>query len=156
MVEQGRELRLENVLSLRKKMDRSEINVEMMKIGKWVNDNGLKKAGPIVTATFGVENVDNQQILDMEILVPIDRAAESSGEYRFKEVFHLVNAIYAQHKGNPALLQNTYNKMVAYLQDNRLQQITAAYNVNVSELQPGQSLDEVIVDVYIGVNPSIL
>jgi effector-binding domain-containing protein len=156
MVEQGRELRLENVLSLRKKIAQSEINNEMIKIGKWLNDNGLKKSGPVVTATFAVETVNSQQILDMEILIPIDKPFESSGEYQLKKVFHLVNAVYAQHKSNPASLQNTYNEMIAHMQDNKLQQITAAYNVNVSEMQLGQSLDEMIVDVYIGINPSVL
>ncbi|OGO78603.1 MAG: hypothetical protein A2Y23_09975 [Clostridiales bacterium GWB2_37_7] len=58
--------------------------------------------------------------------------------------------------GNPALLQNTYNEIMNYLKQNNLQQITAGYNVNVKELQLGQSLDEMIVDVYFGVNPSIL
>ena len=119
-------------------------------------DNGLRKTSPIVTATFEIKNVNSQQILDMEILLPIDRAIEPSGEYRFKKVFHLVNAVYAQHRGSPALLQDTYNQMIAYIQENKLQQITAAYNVNVSELQSSQSMDKMVIDVYIGVNPSLL
>lgn len=68
----------------------------------------------------------------------------------------MVNAVYAQHNGNPATLQITYDQMAAYINKNKLQQITAGYNVNVKELQPGMSLDEMIVDVYIGVNPNVL
>ena len=156
MVKQGKELWLENVLSLRKKIVQNDINNEMIKIGKYLSDNGLRKTSPIVTATFEIKNVNSQQILDMEILLPIDRAIEPSGEYRFKKVFHLVNAVYAQHRGSPALLQDTYNQMIAYIQENKLQQITAAYNVNVSELQSSQSMDKMVIDVYIGVNPSLL
>lgn len=92
----------------------------------------------------------------MEILVPIDRQVELIGEYRLKKVFHLVNAVSIRHHGDPNLLQNSYNELMAYLRENGLQQITSAYNVNVNDLQPGQSLDEMIIDVYIGINPSIL
>ena len=156
MIELGRELRIENVLSLRKKVVQNELNTEMGKIVKFLSDNSLRKVGPIITATFAVEAVNGQPLLDMEILVPIDKNIEASGEYHFKKLFHLVNAVYAQHTGNPATLQITYDQMVAYINKNKLQQITAGYNVNVKELQPGMSLDEMIVDVYIGVNPNVL
>ena len=155
-VEEGKSIRLENVLSLRKKMAQTEINTEMMKIGRFLNDNGLRKSGPIITATFAVDTADGQPLVDMEILVPIDRAIEPFGGYGFKKVFHLVNAVYAKHMGNPALLQKTYNEILEHIRDNNLQQITAGYNVNVKDPQPGQSLDEMVVDVYIGVNPNIL
>ncbi len=97
MIELGRELRIEKVLSLRKKVLQNELNNEMAKIGRFLSDNSLRKVGPIVTATFAVEALNGQAILDMEILVPIDKTIESSGEYHFKKLFHLVNAIYAQH-----------------------------------------------------------
>ena len=78
MIEQGRELRIENVLSLRKKVVQNELNNEMAKIGIFLNDNSLKKVGPIVTATFAVDAVNGQPLLDMEILVPIDKTIEAS------------------------------------------------------------------------------
>ena len=92
----------------------------------------------------------------MEILVPMDKPIELSGEYKLKKVFHLVNAVYARHIGNPNLLQNTYNNMMQYINENELSPITSGYNVNVKELQQGDSMDEMIVDIYIGVNPSVL
>ncbi|RJE89061.1 AraC family transcriptional regulator [Paenibacillus sp. 1011MAR3C5] len=156
MVETGREFKIENVLSLRKKMTQQEIQQEMMNIGKLLEQNGLKKNGPIVTATFTIEQSNEQQLLDMEILVPLDKPAKLHGIYKFKDVFHLVNAVYARHEGNPNTLQNTYNEIDQYTRENALQLITVAYNVNIVELHPGQSMDDMIVDVYIGVNPSIL
>jgi effector-binding domain-containing protein len=156
MVEHGKELRFKNVLSLRKKIAQNDINGEILKIGKYLNDNGLKKVGPVTTVTFAAEVIGSHPVLDIEILVPVDKVIEPSCDYCFKNVFHLVNAVYLQHKGNPSLLQDTYNQLTAYIKDNKFQQITAAYNVNVKELQLGQSMDEMIVDVYIGVNPSLL
>jgi effector-binding domain-containing protein len=156
LIETGKELKLENVLSLRKKMAQVEIQQEMMKIGKFLQENGIKKNGSIVTATFSVEQAGGQPVLDMEILVPLDRQVELIGEYKLKKNFHLVNAVYARHNGEPNSLQSTYNQMLEYIRENSLHQITVGYNVNVKDLQPGQSLEKIVVDVYIGVNPSIL
>ena len=156
MLEKCKELRLENVISLRKRIPQNEIRDEMNKLRLFINDNALKKTGPIVTATFSIDTSNSQPVLDMEIIIPVDKSVDSIGDYCFKKAFHIVNAVYEQHKGDPSLLQNTYNKMISYIHENNLQQITAAYNVNVNELQPGQSIDDIMVDVYIGVNPSVL
>lgn len=155
-IEKNKSLRYENLLSLRKKMTQAQVQEEMMKIGSLLNETGARKNGSIVTATFSVENGDGQPILDMEILVPLDRPAILPQPYILKPVFQLVNAVYARHQGNPNLLQNTYHELLQYITNNQMQQITAAYNVNVNDLQPGQSLEEMIIDVYIGINPSIL
>ncbi len=155
-IEYGKELKLENVLSLRKKMAQSEIQSEMMKIGKLLEEKQVKKNGPVVTTTFSMEQVNGQPLLDMEIFVPMDRKVDIDGEYRVKEVFHLLNAVYARHEGNPNLLQNTYNEMIKYVQDNGLQQITGGYNVNVKDLKPGDSIEDMVMDVYIGVSPNKL
>ena len=71
----------------------------MQNIGKFLEQNNIKKNGPIVTATFAVEQSSGQPLLDMEIMVPMDKPVELTGEYRLKEAFHLVNAVYARHKG---------------------------------------------------------
>lgn len=156
IIEIKKEFKIENVLSLRKKMNQAELQQEMLSIGKFLEQNSLKKNGPLVTATFAIEESNEQPLMDTEVLVPLDKPARLYGEYRLKDVFHLMNAVYARHEGNPNTLQNTYNELNQYISQKGLQPITAAYNVNVVDLQPGQSMDDMIVDVYIGVNPSIL
>ena len=156
VIETGKSLRLENVLSLRKKMTQPEIQQELMKIRQYFGEKGLKKNGPVVTATFAVEQVDGQPLFDMEVLVPMDKQGELDGEYRLKRVFHLVNAVYARHEGNPNLLQGTLNEMVKYIKVQGLRQITAAYNVSVKELKPGDNFEGMVVDIYIGLDPSTL
>ena len=128
----------------------------MQKIGVYLQENKLKNVGPIITSTFSVENVDGEQLLDMEILVPVDKEIETSGEYQFKKKFQLVNAVYARHEGNPNLLQETYSELMGYIQKNNLLQITTAYNVNVKDPTSADDLDNMIIDVYIGVSPNVL
>ncbi len=149
-------LELGDVLSLRKRMREEDMSREIMKLAEFIEKSNLVKTGPMVTTTFGVEKVGEDPILDMEILIPVDKAGKPRGEYQFKKNFRLVNAVRIRHLGHPGGLRNTYNKLREYMLKNRLQQITPPYNVQVNRLQPEQSLDEMIIDVYVGVNASIL
>lgn len=155
-IEEGKELIMENVLSLRKKMSQKDIEIEMVKIGKWLEEKSVQKNGSIVTATYAIEQINDQLIMDMEILVPLNQKVELVGEYKLKSIIHLRNAIYVRYKGNPAFIDSTYNHLTKYMEQKNLQPITTAYNVNIVDIVAGQSYEDMIVDVYIGVNPSVL
>lgn len=153
VIESNKELRLENVLSLRKKMTQTEINEEIININRFFESRGIEKQGPFMTTTYAIEQ---NNLFDMEILVPMNKAVELPQKYVFKPVFKLVNAIYVRHKGNPSLLQTVYNEIYAYIHNNKLQPITPAYNVTVKEITPGMNMDDVVIDIYIGISPNIL
>ncbi|MNC68463.1 hypothetical protein D3C75_1190620 [compost metagenome] len=57
--------------------------------------------------------------------------------------------------GNPVGVQSTYESIIKYISDKGLQQITAFYNVYTSDNSEA-SLEKMIIDIYVGVNPSIL
>lgn len=154
-IEKNKSIKFESVVSLRKKLNAEEIQTEIMNLAKLLKEHGIPKKGPLITATHGLEVVDGQQVLDMELLVSIDREIELPDKYSFKEVFHLVNAVRVRHEGNLENLQTTYNDLNFYIQQNKLQQITTAYNVNVNDEKVAQG-EEPIIDIYIGVNPSLL
>ena len=155
-IKQNCEYIMENVLSIRKKMTQQEIQQTLIDMGNTINALGAKKNGPLVTTTLGVEQTAEGPVLDMEILLPLDKEVDVPPPYIFKKLFHLKYAVYARHEGNPQLLQNTLNEMMKYIQENKLTQITSVYSVNIKELKPGDHLDDMVTDLYIGVNPSIL
>jgi len=113
----------------------------------------------MITTTFKVEVVDGEQIMDTEILMPIDKKIDLPEKYNFKELFalfHLKNSLYTsytRHKGNPAELQETYEQLNQYAVDNDLKQITSGYNVYVNE---GKDHEDMIVDIYIGIDQNVL
>lgn len=47
ILEIGKEFKIENVLSLRKKMTQQEIQQEMMSIGEFLEQNSFKKMVPL-------------------------------------------------------------------------------------------------------------
>jgi effector-binding domain-containing protein len=147
---------MENALSIRKKMTQQEIQQTLMDMGNTIKSLGVNKIGPLVTTTFAVEQTPTGPVLDMEILIPLDKGITVQEPYIFKPLFHLKYAVYARHEGNPQLLQNTLNQMMTYIQENKFSQITSVYSVNIKELKPGDSMNDMVTDLYIGVNPSIL
>jgi effector-binding domain-containing protein len=150
------ELTMKNVLAIRKKMGQQEIQQTLVGMGNIIKDLGANKSGTVVTTTYAVEQAATGPMLDMEILVPLNKEVTVSEPYIFKPLFHLKYAVYARHEGNPQLLQNTLDQMMAYIQENKLTQITSVYSVNINELKQGDSINGMVTDLYIGVNPSVL
>jgi len=156
VIQQNKQLRMENVLSLRKKVTQIQMQQEMTRIGEILTKEGIKKNGNVVTATFSVETQGGQQLMDIEILVPLDRKIELPNEYNFKPIFNLVNAISIRHEGNPATFQATINQLNEYISENSLQVITATYSEMVKEATGQENINDMIIDIYVGVNPSIV
>jgi len=156
-IELSKELKLKNLESLRKKMTQTEIQSELVELGKFLQTSEAKKVGPTINTTFAIEVVNNQQIFDMEYLIPINKKLEKlPKKYKFKPLFEIKNAIYSQHIGSPSMLQETYDKLTKYSSDNKLQHITTGYNVFINEEIISSDMEKMIIDIYIGLNPNIL
>lgn len=149
-------LKMQNVILYRCKMAQEQVNTAMGSISQIMKLCGTKKNGPVVTSTFSIKVIDNQQVIDIEILVPVDKEIAVPEGYIFKKEFLLTNAVKISHIGNPALMQNTANELMKYISENKLTPITSGYNVTVKEPTSQQDIENMIVDIYVGVSPNIL
>jgi effector-binding domain-containing protein len=154
-IQKNQEISLENVLSVRKKMNQEELQKEIVQMSKIIEKYQAVKVGPLVTSTFSAEIVNEDYLMDMEIMIPLNKPIPSDQTYKQKKIFHLVNALSCRFMGNPVGVQSTYESIINYITDKGLQQITAFYNVYISD-NSDASLEEMIIDIYVGVNPSIL
>jgi effector-binding domain-containing protein len=153
---ENQELHMSNVLSFRKMLTPNELQHELERIGKFVEGGGYAKTGPTVTATFAVEQQNGVQMLDMEVLIPLDKPFAPPEGCALKPEILLTNAVSIRHIGNPAGLQATCDNIMAYIQERGLQPITCGYNATVKEATTPAEIEQMIVDVYIGVSPNIL
>lgn len=64
---------MENVLSFRGKVTQQQLQEEMMKIGQVFKDLGVQKNDSVTTATYATKQVANEPIMDIEVLIPMDR-----------------------------------------------------------------------------------
>ena len=116
-IKENQELRMSNILSFRKRLSPADMPRETERIGRFIESGGYQKTGPTVTATFAVEQQDGAQILDVEVLVPLDKPFTPPEGCTCKPEFLLTNAVTIRHTGNPAGLQETCNQLMAYIQE---------------------------------------
>jgi effector-binding domain-containing protein len=152
----GQSYEMKNVISYRAKMTQKEMNIAMNRLMTLINDNGLTQSGYITTSTFSIEKVGSIEFIDIEILCPVDKICRLPQEYTFKPVFRLANAVKITHEGDPANLQATANLLISYINENKLTPITSMYNVTVREPKSPVDVDNMVVDMYIGVSDNIL
>lgn len=144
---------MKNVISYRAKMTQQEVNDVMNRMGTFIQEKGLNKSGCVTTTTF---NIESTGAMDIEILCPVDKACYVPQGFTFKPEFRLSNAVKITHKGNPVNMQESVNKLISYLNQNKLTPITSLYNVTINEPQTPQDIDNMVVDMYIGVTDNIL
>ena len=149
-IKEKQELKAEKLLSFRGKAGQAELEAISRDMQNVITTQGAKAVGSAITATFAMEN----GMLDIEILVPVDKPMESVGKYYYKEQLHIVNAVVAVYKGHPAGLQEAVEKLNQYMLDKQLQPITVGYNVTkrMDMLAP----ENTEIEVYVGINPNIL
>lgn len=156
MVQEQQILEMRNVLSHRAKMTQQELQAKSQEIEKLLQNSGAQRSAPAVTTTYSVEQGAGGTVMDIEFLVPLDREITAPNGYVWKPHFLLTNALRIRHIGNPATLQNSINELNAYITERRLVPITTGYNVTVKEAKTPQELDNMEIDVYVGISPNLL
>lgn len=149
-------LEMNNVLSFRAKMTQQELTLKSKEIEKLLADTGAQRNGPTATSTFSVAQGPQGPVMDIEILIPLDREIELPAGYVWKPHFLLTNALMIKHVGNPAGLQSSIMALNTYITEHRLTPITTGYNVTVKEAKTPLEIEEMEVDIYVGISPNIL
>lgn len=152
----NQKLYMKNVLSFRDELSPYELQRKMESVSSFIESGSYKTTGPSVSATYNVEQRGNEQILDMEIFIPLDKPFTPPEGWEYKSEFRLANLVSIRHYGDPADMQTTANSLMEYLQENGLRPTTCAYNVTVQEPESPTDIDQMIVDIYIGVSSNIL
>lgn len=149
-------LEMENVISFRGKVTQQQMSQIVKEMEQIISENSAEKKGSSATATFAIENNGSQPIMDIEILIPLNKEIHVPSDYKFKPIFRLNNAVKIRHQGNPAMLQNSANELMKYIADHQLTPITTGYNVTVQEPTNQNDVDSLIIDMYVGVSYNIL
>lgn len=147
---------MNNVFSYRGKVTQQQMAHIVNEMSQIIKDNSSHKNGPTVTATYSIDASGAQPVMDIEVLIPLDKAIHVPADYMFKPIFRLNNAVKIRHRGNPAMLQSTANELMQYITDKKLTPITTGYNVTVQEPTNQNDTDNLIVDMYVGVSDNIL
>lgn len=149
-IKENQELQVVNLLSYRGKVRQVEIENIGKEMENYIQKVGAKRVGNPITATYAVEG----DMIDIELLMPIDKSIDSTDKFVFKNQIKIVNAVIAVYKGHPMGLQDACNQLNQYIMEHKLQPITVGYNVTkkTDMLNP----ENTEIDVYVGISPNIL
>jgi hypothetical protein len=149
-IKQNQELNVENLLSYRGKIKQSDIENIGKDMEDYIKSKGGNRIGNPITVTYAVED----DMVDVELILPVDRMIASSEKFRFKDRIKIINAVVAEYIGNPRGLQYAANQLNTFIVEQKLQPITCGYNVTkkVDISNP----DNTEIDLYVGINPNVL
>ncbi|MCR5206797.1 MAG: AraC family transcriptional regulator [Lachnospiraceae bacterium] len=152
-------LQMKNVLSYRGKVDQKLLMEKRKEIDDVMNRFGARPIHPAITSTFGIEKTENGPIMDLEILVPLDKdisheiAMAKLPGYRFKPLFLLANAVRIRHEGSTETMENSIRELYKFIQVRNLKPITTGYSIPMNDPDDPKDL---IIDFMVGVDPNIL
>lgn len=144
---------IENVLSYK-------TTVDVTKLGSLIgyvrrNADALEQEvnGKIIFTAFESIGDMSRKVLDVEILLPVNKPFKSTDRYVFKPKFKLVNAISARFCGLRTGITSINAEMTRYLAANNLSAISNIYYVDANSRD---NADDEIFDAYVSVNENVV
>lgn len=111
----------------------------------------LKISGKVMFSVKETHSIPDDMAMDIEMLIPVDRAFNSTSRYIYKPEFRLVNAVCIRHYGSYTELLKTQKELSEYLYGRGLKAITNTYYVVDRNM-----FEDSVVSLYVGINGNIL
>ncbi len=150
-IETNQRLYLSNVLSFRGKCSQRELREITNKIEKILLENDAKKNGSTVSVTHNILMENGVEVMDFEIMIPLNKEISVPSGFRFISKFFLDNALKIQITGNPSQAQDAVKALGDYIKQNNIQSATPIYVVAVKEAKTAIDIDNMITELYTGV-----
>ena len=109
----------------------------------------VKNGELVISTTKAVQIVNDEQILSVEIYLPILYRIPIKKPYTYKNKLKLCNALYAKVE-DVSKLHDAMMETNQYIVDKNIQPITSAYLIQTKQNSCP------CVEIYIGINPNIL
>ena len=144
-------LNFENVLSYRTRVDIRRLDAILKFVEKNIDALGLIVTGNTLFTVLETVKDENKCIVGIEILIPVDKAFESSEQYVYKPEFRLVNAVSARFCCPYSDIDSANASLNEYLDTNNLKAISSIYYMN-SKNDPINN----VFDAYVSVSANLL
>jgi len=141
----------DNLLSYRTRVEETALFSLIKHIETNIDALNLEQKGSIVFAIDERIEAGDKTILGVELLVPVNKAFESSNRYVYKSCFKLENAVMSKFNGKISELKSFTEKLFDYVKSKNMKKITDVYYLvrNIYD-------DDCIIDLYLGTSGNIL
>lgn len=143
-----------NLFSYCTRVESSELDNLLCYVKNSLDALDLKVNGKIILSFSEKITEKNKQIYGVEILIPVDKEFESTGQYVFKPAFKLVNAISYRFYGNCSGFAEAEVKLSNYIKAHDMKAVTGLYYILQSKETANNGVQ--YWDIYIAVNENIV
>lgn len=147
-IKENQELYVENVLCFRGFVTQEQLPSVGENMDAYIRSVGARRVANPITAIYDMQGAE----IDICMVLPIDKAIESTSSYTFKKYIKIANAVVASYKGDQAGMNDVANQLNQYMIRKGLEPLTVAYNVTKNNFTE----TDMEVDMYVGVNPNVL
>lgn len=151
---EGQFYTVKNLLSYRTRIDSNELDNLLVYVQNSLDALELKVNGNIILSISEKIIEKNKQIYGVEILIPVDKQFESTGQYVYKPTFKLVNAISYRFYGNCRGFAEVETKLSNYIKAHNMNAVTGLYYIMQSKETDKCSLQ--YWDAYVAVNENVV
>ncbi len=139
-----------NLLSYKTRVELEKMPELISYVENNIDAIDLSIVGDIIFSVDEAAKELNVSIVDVELLIPVNRRFVSSSRYVFKPVFRLENAVLVKYCGHFYELPDAHQKISEYLLSNKLQPITKIYHV-LRRMHE----DKGVIDMFVGINGNL-
>ncbi len=118
-----------NLLSYRTRVESSELNGLLNYVKRSLDVLDLKMNGRAILSISEKIVEKNKQIYGVEILIPVNKEFESTGQYVYKPSFKLVNAITYRFYGSCSSFAEAESKLSRYIKWRNMNAVTGVYHI---------------------------
>ncbi|MDF2870920.1 MAG: AraC family transcriptional regulator [Anaerocolumna sp.] len=140
---------ISDLISYSGRFTATEFQKKIIEMVNNYKDIALRSGEYMITVTKSVEFVNGEQVMDVEILLPVNCRITATHPYRFKDKLRLTNALLV-NVTKLSYLQETLEQVDSYIMEHKLKPITSAYLVQTKRDNLA------VIDIYVGINPNIL
>lgn len=143
-----------NLLSYRTRVKSSDLDDLLCYVRNNLDSLELKVNGRLILNISEKIVEDNKQIYGVELLIPVDKQFESTGQYVYKPTFKLVNAISYRFYGSCNGFAEAESKLSNYIKAHRMNAVTGVYYVLQDDGDNRRGAE--YWDTYVAVNENIV
>jgi len=145
-IETNQQLDMTNLISFKKKLRATELQEHVEKLITYISARGAKKLDGSISATYAVMG----DVMDIEVMIPINCEIPSNDEFLFKPEFRLTNCIKISHNDSVARLQETIEKLGQYITNHMLTPSSACFIVMHNEIATSNEVAK--ADIYVPIS----
>lgn len=143
-----------NLLSYRTRVESGKLNSLLCYMKSNLDALDLKVNGKIILSISEKIVEKSKQIYGVEILIPVDKEFESTGQCIYKPTFKLVNAISYRFYGSFNGFAEAESRLFNYIKSHNMNAVTGLYYILQSK-ETDQN-DVQYWDTYVAVNENIV